>query len=177
MTFEAVVKGVSDLFTNDTGGYTPSPPLTETASSHGITIRTGKGIKIGRIQSWSVQMNRTVDTVYEVQGNSRGEPIERVPQAQMTNSISVERYELYTFHMGEAFGVAVAGEEVDLVNLTRQLKPFQVREIWKDPFGQIRGYGYFGCWFSNLGITIAANDDRIVKARATIEFTRRLRLA
>ncbi len=173
----AFVKGISDLFTNDTGGFAPSPPLTETASSHGVTIRTDKGIKIGRIQSWSIQMSRTVDAIYEVQLNARGEPAERVPQAQMTNSISVERYELYSFHIGEAFGAPVLGDSTDLANLTRQTKPFQIRELWKDPFGSLRGYGYFGCWFSNIGITIAANDDRIIKTRATIEFARRLKLA
>jgi len=148
----AFVKGISDLFTNDTGGFAPSPPLTETASSHGVTIRTDKGIKIGRIQSWSIQMSRTVDAIYEVQLNARGD-------------------------IGEAFGAPVLGDSTDLANLTRQTKPFQIRELWKDPFGSLRGYGYFGCWFSNIGITIAANDDRIIKTRATIEFARRLKLA
>ena len=173
-----LVKGISDfLKTYDTGGFSVSPPLTQTASSHAITIKTSRGIKIGRIQSWSPQMSRTVDTVYEVSLANQGEPVERVPQAQTTNSISIERYELYTFHMGEAFGTPVLGTEIDLVNLTQQVKPFYVREMWRDPFGDMRAYAYVGCWFSNLGHTIASNDDRIIKARASLEFTRRIRIA
>jgi hypothetical protein len=131
-------------------------------------------------------MTRVIETVYEVQANNTGEPVERVAQIQNTNRISVERYELYTFHLGEAFGVPTVGSgdpaesgssnAIDLVNLTRQVKPFSVREIWRDPFGGIRAYIYAGVWFSDWGITIAANDDRIIKARATLEFTRRLRL-
>jgi hypothetical protein len=177
MSFEALVKGVSDLYDNDTGGFAPSPPLTNTASSHSISIKTNKGIKIGRIQSWAPQMSRTVDAIYEVQLNNRGEPAERIPQAQTTNSISIDRYELYSLHIGEAFGIPVLGDNTDLTNLTLQTKPIHVREMWRDPFGTIRAYGYFGCWFSSLGLTIAANDDRIIKSRATLEFTRKIRIA
>jgi hypothetical protein len=159
----------------DTGGYVKGPPLTQTASSHAITIKTQRGIKIGRIQSWSPNMARTVDSNFEVNAAATGEPVERVPQIQGTNSISVDRYELYTFHMGEAFGVAVSGG-TDLVSLTQQTNPFHVREVWRDPYGNIRAYIYVNCYFSNIGITISATDDRIIKAKATLEFTRRLRL-
>ena len=122
-------------------------------------------------------MSRTIDTQYEIHRYNTGEPIERIPQVQTGNSISVDRYELYTFHLGEAFGVPVMGGGTDLVNLAMQIKPFQVREMWRDPFGEIRCYIYVGCWFSNIGQTISATDDRIVKVRSTLEFTRKLRLA
>ena len=168
----------SNIFTqNDTGGYAVSPPMTQTASSHSVSIKTDKGLLIGRIQSWAPQLSRAVDTIYEVHVNNRGEPAERVPQAQTTNSLSVERYELYSLHMGEAFGAPSIRSDADLVSLTDQTKPFHVREMWQDPYGTIRAYGYMGCWFSSLGITIAANDDRIIKARATLEFTRKIRIA
>jgi len=170
-------KGISDFQNQfDTGGFSVSPPLTQTASSHSISIKTDRGIKIGRIQSWSLNMTRTVDTIYEVSLTNQGEPIERVPQVQTTNSIAIERYELFTFHIGEAFGTPVVGADTDLINLTLQAKPFHVREMWRDPFGDLRAYAYVGCWFSSLGRTIAANDDRIIKARATLEFTRRIRI-
>lgn len=169
---------ISDwLNQQDTGGYSTSPPLTQTASSHSVSIKTDKGIKIGRIQSWAPQLARTVDTLYEVHKYNRGEPIERVPQAQTGNSISIERYELYTYHLGQAFGVPLLGDNTDLSNLTLQLKPINVREIWRDPYGGTRAYMYYGCWFSNLGITISANDDRIIKCRATLEFTRKITIA
>jgi len=189
MGFKAFIKGASDfLQAQDTGGAGPQPPLTQTASSHSITIRTDQGIKVGRIQSWSPSMSRQIDTIFEVQANNTGEPVERVPQIQGGNRISVERYELYNSHIGEAFGVITvnngsstpaetgSSNQLDLVNLTRQIKPFNVREVWGDPFGDIRAYIYAGCWFSDLGITISATDDRIIKARATLEFTRRIRL-
>jgi len=189
MGFKSFIKGASDfLQSQDTGGFAPQPPLTQTASSHAITIRTDAGIKVGRIQSWAPSLSRTIDTIFEVQANNTGEPIERVPQVQGGNRISVERYELYNSHIGEAFGVPTINQgssspaesgssnPIDLVNLTRQIKPFNVREVWRDPFGDIRAYLYVGVWFSDWGVTIAATDDRIVKARATLEFTRRIRL-
>ena len=175
--FRGTFRNVSDFLTDqDTGGIAPNPPLTQTATSHAITIRTDRGLKIGRIQNWSPSISRTVDTVFEVNANNTGEPIERVPQIQANNRITVERYELYTFHIGEAFGVPVVNGEVDLVNLTRQAKPFSVREVWRDPFGDIRAYLYTGIWFADWGITISSSDDRIIKSRATLEFTRRIRL-
>lgn len=189
MAFEDFVKGTVDfLQEQDTGGYATQPPLTRTVSAHSITIRTDSGIKIGRIQSWGPSLARTIDTLYEVQANNTGEPLERVPQIQTGNKISVERFELYTAHIGEAFGTPTLriGSESpaesgssnprDLVNLTRQIKPFNVREVWRDPYGDIRAYMYVGIYFSDLGITIAATDDRIVKSSATLEFTRRIRL-
>lgn len=176
MGFEAFVKGASDWLKGiDTGGYVKNPPLTQTASSHAITIKTDRGIKIGRIQSWSPSMAKTIDSVFEVNANGTGEPLERVPQTQTTNSIAVDRYELYTSHLGEAFGVEIAGGN-DMVTLVQQIKPLHVREIWRDPFGGMRAYLYANCWFSSMGTTISATDDRIIKVRATLEFTRRLKL-
>jgi len=187
MGFKATMQGASDwLNAQDTGGFVKGPPMTQTALSHAITIKSQRGLKIGRIQSWAPNMSRAIDTVFEVQAGNTGEPIERVPQNQTTNSISVERYELYTAHMGEAFGVLQPANTTfvdrfnggsDLETLIKQVNSFYVREIWRDPFGDIRAYVYVGCWFSSLGHTISATDDRVIKARATLEFTRRLRLA
>lgn len=192
MSFRSTVRGASDFLTSqDTGGFAPNPPMTQTATSHAITIRTDQGIKIARIQSWAPSMARTIEQIFEVQANNTGEPVEQVPQIQNTNRISVERYELYTFLIGEAFGVpTIAGASGrdpleatgsvngnDLVSLVRQIKPFNIREVWRDPFGGIRAYVYTGVWFTDWGITIAATDDRIIKSRATLQFTRRLRLA
>lgn len=192
MGFQSFTKGASDFLTSqDTGGFAPSPPMTQTATSHAITIRTDQGIKIARIQSWSPSIGRTIDQVFEVQANNTGEPVEQVPQVQTSNRVAVERYEMYSLNMGEAFGTPVvsgaSGQKPlevtgsvngnDMVSLVRQIKPFNVREIWRDPFGGIRAYVYVGAWFTDWGITIAATDDRIIKARATLQFTRRLRLA
>lgn len=178
--FDPIVQGVNNvrdaLQAQDTGGFGVSPPNTQTATSHSITIRTDRGRRIGRIQNWAPALARDVDTIFEINAEATGEPLERAPQVQRTNTISIERYELYSFHIGEALGTPVINGELDLVNLTRQIKPFNIREIWRDPFSDIRAYSYLGCWFSNWGITIAANDDRIIKARATIEFARRVKL-
>lgn len=192
--FQDFVKNSSDFLTSqDTGGFSTAPPLTQTASSHSITLRTDQGLKIARIQSWSPSMSRTIEQIFEVQANNTGEPLEQVPQIQNGNRISVDRYELYTTHIGEAFGVPTQGagsggtsvspEQTgsinanDMVSLVRQIRPFNIRELWRDPFGTIRAYIYVGVVFSDWGITIAANDDRIIKARASLQFTRRLRLA
>ena len=177
MSFQSFVKGASDwLKQQDTGSGVVNPPLTQTASSHSIIIKNSSGLKIGRIQSWSPNMARTVDTLFEVQGNATGEPIERVPQVQTSNSISVQRYELYSTHIGEAFGVKLIGDNDDLFTLILQKNAIHIRELWRDPFGGMRGYAYVNCWFSNIGQTISATDDRIIKASATVEFTRKVRL-
>jgi len=177
MSFQSFIQGASDwLNAQDTGGFVKGPPMTQTALSHAITIKSQRGLRIGRIQAWSPNMSRTVDTVFEVQAANTGEPLERVPQIQGTNSISIDRYELYTAHMGEAFNVTIQNGS-DMFSLVQQINPIYVREVWRDPFGGMIAYVYVGCWFSSLGHTISATDDRIVKARATLEFTRRLRLA
>lgn len=176
------VEGISDFVGQagdlfDTGGQPRNPPLSQTATSHAISLRTWRGIKIGRIQSWAPSLARTVDSLYEVQRNNTGEPIERVPQIQTTNTIAIERYELFSAHIGEAFDTPISGDNTDLYTLILQTKPLNVREVWRDPFGNIRAYMYVGCWFSDLGITIASNDDRIIKSRATLQFTRKMKLA
>jgi len=184
-TFQTIADTLKGLANNAAGvNTTANPPMTDTASSHSVTIRTSNGIKVGRIQSWAPQMSRVVDTLFEVQQRATGEPVEQVPQVQNTNQVAVERYEMYTFRMGEAFGVPVtAGTQVlgsarnDLVSLTLATKPFNVREVWRDPYGNIRAYAYVGCVFSDVGYTVSATDDRIVKARATLKFTRKLILA
>ena len=173
------VKDNDFLSRQDTGGYSTSPPQSQTASSHSISIRNERGLKIGRIQNWSPSMSRVIDSEFENDANSAGEPVERVPQIQSGNRISVDRYELYTFHIGQAFGTPVVNQDRrngDLVSLSQQVRPIGIREIWRDPFGAIRAYAYVGVWFSDLGLTISATDDRIIKARATLEFTRRIRL-
>lgn len=177
--WQATVRG---LRANDVG-IVSNPPLTDTASSHSITIRTSRGIKIGRIQSWSPAMTRVIDTVFEVNQRAIGEPIERIAQIQNGNRISVERFELYNSSMGEAFGTSVmAGNnnigdaQNDLVSLVLQTKPFNVREMWYVPTNEVRAYEYIGCLFSDLGYTISAVDDRTIRARATLEFSRRIRL-
>lgn len=176
--FEVVVQGVSDFLNQqDTGGSSVSPPLTRTASSHGVTLRTSKGLKIAGIQNWSPSLSRTIDTEYEISGETTGEPLERIPQIISSSRVSIDRYELYASDIGKAFGTPVFGSDPDLVSLARQIKPLHVREVWRDPYGGIRAYIYTNAWFSDWGITIAANDDRIIKVRATLEFERRLKLA
>ena len=175
--FKEFVQGVRN---NDTGGTPINPPLTQTASSHSIVIKTNRGIKVGRIQSWSPNMAMTVDSEFEVQRLGRGEPIDRINQIQNANSISVERFELYNSFIGQAFGAAISNtggnNGIEMVSLSSQKKPFIIREIMRSPFGEVKAYVYVNCFFSNWGITIAATDDRIIRARATIEFGRRIKL-
>ncbi len=175
----ANIQNVSDFLkyaTADSGGAPTNPPLTQTASSHAITIKDDRGHKIGRIQSWGPTMSRSIDTIRELDSNTTGEPIEKVPQIISASSISIDRYELYTAHMAEAFHTPHIGPNTDLDSLAKQIGPLNVREIWRDPYNNIQAYVYVGCWFASWGITISATDDRIIKARATLEFTRRLKL-
>jgi len=178
MGFQSFVKDTSNWINDKIGSPSGpiNPPFTQTASSHSIVIKTGDGKKIGRIQSWNPTVSRTIDSIYEVHADATGEPIECIPQIQTTNTIAVNRYELYSAHIGEAFGVKTGLSNDDLYTLILQKNPINIREIWRDPYGGLRAYVYAGCYFNSLGQTIAATDDRILKVNASLTFTRKLRM-
>jgi len=154
----------------NTGSGPTNPPTTQTASAHSVTIRNAQGLKVGRIQQWNMQLSRVTDQVWEIDQNTKGLPHELTPQIQATNIIQVQRYELYTKFMGQAFGANLLGGVADMYSLSQQVTPFSVRETYVYPSGTIKAYLYSGCYFTEYGRTISATDDRIVKAQATIWF-------
>lgn len=98
-------------------------PNTRTRLSHALTIRAA-GRTIGAVHSISPSQSRTVDQEFEVEANSKGMPIDLVPQTVDKRELRVSRYDLYTSIMEEVFG------NYEIINLCDQYRPFTLREVW-----------------------------------------------
>ena len=145
-----------------------NPPFSTVRTSHAIQIKAN-GITVGVIQSWNPAQNRVITAVYEIDRDSSGIPIEKVPGNVGGLTIGVTRYDLYTLRMEAAFGTA------DVLMLSDHSNPFVVREGWKYPDGTVETHVFIGCWFSSIGRMYSATDNRLVLVNAAIEFTRVLR--
>jgi hypothetical protein len=162
-------------------------PVTLTRTSHALTIRAN-GVAVGLINGWNPTQGRTVTPIFEVGVDGSGNPVEYMPGNATGLNISINRYDLYTLRMEEAFGTP------DLTMLTRQNEPFDVFEVWQVPditalelalenagieAGTIKPkerFVYRGCWFTSLGRTIRADDNRIVNVNATLVYTQKLKV-
>lgn len=164
-----------------------TPPNTVTQLSHAITIRANQ-VVIGAINGWNPRMTQGVTELYELNNDVNsltpgggpigvtnystrsGEPFEKVPGNVSGMTIEVQRYDIYTTQMEEAFGTPL------LTMLSNQRNAFHVTETWTRPDNTNYTEQYSGCWFSNLGRTIQSTGDRIVSVSATLEYTHRSRL-
>lgn len=155
-------------------------PNTLTLTNHGMLITAGPGIVVGAISDWRPEHSQTVTAVYAFGGTpvapndteaARGEPYENVPGNVQNMSIAVSRYDIITSLFEAAFGTP------DLEMLGFQSNAIQCREFVKTPQGALDFHWiYHGCWFSRLGRTHSASQDRIVKVEATLNFTRRRKI-
>lgn len=151
------------------GGRRIGPPQTQTRMDHALTIRTGNGRTIGAINGWAEQQSRTIEDVFDVEVNSNGLPAELIPQIVGTRTVRVDRYDLYTSIMEEAFGTR------ELVMLTSQAQPFRVREIWREPLGRTKVYEYIA-YFSDKGRALRSDGNRIINVNATLHYLRKDRI-
>jgi hypothetical protein len=149
--------------------FRTAPPTTSIRTSHALTIRA-QGLTIGIIQTWGINMTRQVTHVYEINQSTSGEPIEAVPGNVGGLSISVNRYDLFTRRMEQAFGTP------DFEMLGDQSDPFEVKETWRFPNNAIEARSYVGCWFSSLGRTYSAGGDRLVQVNANLVFVRKIKI-
>lgn len=159
----------------------PAPtPSTATRTTHALTIHAiGPGRRgiIGAAHALSTTQSRTVEDVFEVQSLGYGRPADVIPQNLTTRTIEIQRYDLFKRSMEQVFGKGAW----ELVDLTDQSHPFTLRTTWGEPgfpgLTRKHVFEYTGCWFTNLGRTMSATDDRIVKVNATLTWTRRYRVA
>lgn len=155
----------------------PSPPGTLVRTSHSLTIKVN-GQVIGLINGWNPAISRTITPIYQIatfhMGTRSGEKVEAVPGNITGQTIGIQRYDLYTSRMEQAFGTT------DLTMLSNQLDPFEVIERWQFPDTPMRPGGgneilrYTGCWFSNIGRNYRSDGDRIINVNATLEYVRRM---
>lgn len=148
-----------------------NPPQTSVRTSHAITIKTAGGLTIGMIKQWNPAQNRDITPIYELNVETSGEPLENVPGNLKGLQIRVQRYDLWTNKMEQAFGTA------ELQQLSEQDRPFMVQEVWRTPTNSVEGWQYTGCWFSNLGRNYQSDDNRVVLVDATLMYVRKSRLA
>lgn len=146
-----------------------NPPNTAVRTSHAMTIRAN-GVTIGVIQSWNVGMTRAVTHVYEINADTSGEPIEAVPGNVGGLTIGVNRYDLYTNRMEQAFGTP------NFEMLSDQNNPFDIIERWRFPTGAIEARKYEQCWFNSLGRNYSATDNRLVQVNGSITYVRKVRI-
>jgi len=157
-------------------------PQTITATNHGLLLRVaGTGETIGAIHSWAPSMNRTITEVFQfgdagvgpgiTSSTGPGEPYEKVPGNVTGMTVRVDRYDLYTKPMERAFGT------VQLTMLSSQANPLVVHEFMYKPDNTYETFAYQGVWFSQIGRTHSASDDRIVKVNAELQYTRKVKIA
>lgn len=144
-------------------------PITLTRTDHAISIRVN-GLTIGQIQEWGPSQARDVTPTYELNSATSGEVYENVPGNIRGLTITVNRYDLYTKKMEEAWG---PGFSIEM--LTDQTTPLQVQEKWLNPGSAAEMWIYTGCWFSSLGRNHQANGDRITKVQAQMMYKKKYR--
>ena len=155
-------------------------PETLVRTSHSLTIRAN-GVTVGLINGWNPTISRTITPIYQIAENHRGtfsgDPVEKIPGNVTGQTIAVQRYDIYVDRMETAFGVIISPTG-DLMMLSKQDRPFEVRESWKFPERDNAGTEvivYTGCWFSNIGRNYRSDGDRIINTNATLEYTRRIK--
>jgi len=140
-------------------------PNTRTASQHIISIRF-RGVTVGLIQRWAPRQQRDMTPIYELNSLTSGRRVDIVPGNVSQLQIDVQRYDLFTRRMHEAFGFPASA-----IHLSDHTNPFDVQEIWQLPSGLIIGTVYQGCWFSSIGREYSATGERVIMATAALEVT------
>lgn len=140
-------------------------PNTRTANQHVISIRF-RGVAVGLIQKWSPRQTRGMKPIYELNNITSGRRVDIVPGNVDALSVDVQRYDLFTQRMHQAFGFAASA-----IHLADHTNPFDVQELWIQPNGTIIGTIYRGCWFSRIGRDYSATGDRVIMADAALEVT------
>jgi hypothetical protein len=150
-------------------------PNTQIRTSHAVTIRVN-GIYVGQIQSWNPQQSRTVTPTYQLNADSAegsGNVFENVPGNIGGLTLAINRFDLWTSKMEEAWG---PGFSIQM--LTDQSDSLTVVEKWKGVDGNAaEEYQYLGFWFTSLGRTLSATDNRIVNVNASAAYTRSIRVS
>lgn len=148
-------------------------PTTSVRTSHAVVIRAG-GIVVAMIQSWNPNQSMTVTPVYQLNSDSlegTGNVFENVPGNIGGLTVSINRIDLYTRQMEQAWGPTF-----DIQMLTDQKIPLDVLEKWKSPTNEVKEYRYSGFYFTSLGRTISATDNRIVNVSASAMYAKVVRI-
>lgn len=160
------------------GALSGASPVTTTRLSYGFTLHTAfngqRPRVIGAMQSATFAQSRAVDDEYEVEASSNGRPVDQVPQALTTRTVTFERFDTYSSILESIFGAP------EFNTLLDTSFPLVFREVWKDPQGFFsvvtRAYQYNGVVVTDYGRQIRASGDRIVVTNMTVRWNDRIRV-
>lgn len=151
-------------------------PVTRTKTSFSLTIHATVGNRrgvIGAIYEIAPRQSLQVDEEYEINSFGKGHPRELIPQIVNNRTLSLRRYDLYTQNIEQVF----SGSR-EILTLADQIGPVNLRLMWKgvdsSALGPILGgtvmnvYEFIDCYITDIGRTVSAQDDVIVRADATL---------
>lgn len=127
------------------------------------------GETIGAIESFSEATPRSTEPRYELDADTAGDLVERIPQL-VDRSLTVNRAVLYTSDMLAAFGFS------DIEDIADQNLPFVVVKVERAPEGSpapTRTTVYTGCWFHDLPKSYDIGGNLKVMQDVTIGYTRK----
>lgn len=130
---------------------------------------------LGAVVSFSEENTRPADARYEVDADTAGEIVERLPQL-VDRTLRLQRTVLYESDMLEAFGISGG----DLIN---QSQPFVIFKTERVPPGAIDANGqaiatrytiFTGCWFTSnpKAFSVTGRDIKVVQD-VTVSYARR----
>lgn len=160
----------------DPNAFASQIPRTRTRTSHALLIRVAGGRVVGAANGFTHTQARDVVDAFEVDPNATGYgPVDMIPGNVVTRTISIQRYDLFTRPMEAAFGIGF-----EYTSLADQSRPFTLRTAWRSPVGFLLGgrqvYEYTGCYFTSIGRTARADDNRIINVDAEIIYANRQRV-
>ena len=137
---------------------------------HGLTI-VSNGYLVGRITSWQPgEMTRDNQLVRELSYFTFGRPVDQVPAMPQGFQVTGNSAEMWDKEIEKRLG----GNPDALVfnDLADQIRPFTVYEHWFKGIVPYRTWGYYGCWYNNMGYESAftADGDGRVMRSFTFQF-------
>ena len=140
--------------------------LTDAAA---LAALSSSSVKIGAIQSFSEATPRATQPRYELDADTAGDIVERIPQL-VDRTLTIHRAVLYTADMLTAFGYT------DIIDIADQNIPFAVVKVERTPTGSpvpTRTTVYTGCWFHDLPKSYDMGGDMKVMQDCTIGYTKK----
>lgn len=162
-----VLAGIAGAFSGTSG-----VPNTRVRLTHALSLRFN-GRLVAACHQFDPRFRRTVDREYEIDRNATGLPAAHIGQTG-EGEATLGRYDLYFALLEETLGTR------EIITLCDQRKGFTLRETWRGPAGilggGVRAYEYLDCYFTDIGRTQSATDDRIVKVQASLVWRDRRRV-
>lgn len=141
-------------------------PTTRARTTHAYSLQTARGQTIGAVFRSEARQSRDIKFKYEVDVNANGQPADIVPGVMTAQTFSITRFDLFDEILEEVFG------EFEIEMLTDQTRGWRIREVWRAPSSILnsrgRRYEYAPAYFSDLGRSQGADDDRLVRVNAQL---------